>query len=131
MMSSFLGSHLKIINSISCVIESAFHLFLFLRKRKKSLVKLLFFSSFTTGFGSTCRNESVCESEVISGSQSKMVYSTKNLISNLDESSFRALLNNLIFMLKIILRYYEISLYNNNSYPQVHRSNSPQLINVK
>jgi len=58
MMSSF--SDLKIINSISCIIESALLLFLLLPKRKKMLVQLLFFSSFYTpgsGSGSTDQNE--------------------------------------------------------------------------
>ena len=41
----FLGSDLKILSFISCIIGRAF-LFLFLRRRKKMLVKLLFFSSF-------------------------------------------------------------------------------------
>jgi len=44
MMSSF--SDLKIINSISCIIESALLLFLLLPKRKKMLVQLLFFLHF-------------------------------------------------------------------------------------
>ena len=46
-MSSFLVSDLKIINFVSCIIGSAFLLFLFLRE-KKMLVKLLFFSLFYT-----------------------------------------------------------------------------------